>query len=482
MIGPVDIRLAPAAFGVWIVCFIGVTTRYLPVVLAAVVVVGVIALAWPRGRPRHRVHWRGWVSYTLLAASCVSVVAATVTTLHIQHRKSLTDVVLDRTEQGAPLLIRLTSDAREGARGFGSHGVVLDDQSWLGAGLMALPVYVMNAQPDWKTGETVLLHAHAYEVDGHRVIVSATSIVQHDQPRGIYALVGILRDGVRESSKHLAPQARGLVPGVGIGDDRRLPAHIDQAMRTTSLTHLTAVSGAHVGVVVGTVMVVLGRAPRWVRALSSLTVLVLMVIVVLPTPSVVRAAGMGAMTLIAMLRRRPRVALSALFATVIALLLHDPWLATSIGFGLSVTATTGILTTSQVFGSLLGQGALARAGGVALAAQLWCAPLLLTFDSSLATYSVPANILALPALAPSTVLSLASAVTFPLIPTASIWLANVAALFTGWIATCATVFADLPGATVPWLEGPVGVINLVGWLVVGIWVAVWLNRKRTWQA
>ncbi|HLS00573.1 MAG TPA: ComEC/Rec2 family competence protein [Beutenbergiaceae bacterium] len=482
MIGPVDIRLAPAALGAWIVCFIGVTTPYLPVVLAAVTIVGIGGLVWPRGRPRHRVQWRGWVSYTLLAASCVSVVAGTITTLHIQHRKSLTDVVVDSAEQGSPLLIRLTSDAREGARGFGTHGVVLDDQSRLGAGWLALPVYVMNAQPDWRAGETVLLHAHAYEVDDHRVIVSATAVVHHDQPQGIYALVGILRDGVRESSKHLAPQARGLVPGVSIGDDRRLPAHIDEAMRTTSLTHLTAVSGAHVGVVVGTTMVVLGRTPRSVRVAGSLTVLLLMVIVVLPTPSVVRAAGMGAMTLVAMLRRRPRVALSALFATVIGLLLHDPWLATSIGFGLSVAATTGILTTSRVIGSLLGQGALARAGGVALAAQLWCAPLLLTFDSSLATYSVPANILAVPALAPSTVLSLASAVAFPLMPTVSVWLAKIAGLFTGWIATCATVFADLPGAALPWLEGPVGVINLVGWLVVGIWFAVWLNRKRTWQA
>src|SRR5699024_6969220 len=134
----------------------------------------------------------------------------------------------------------------------------------------------------------------------------------------------------------------------------------------------------------------------------------------------------------------------------------DPWLATSIGFALSVAATLGILLWAGPISELLGSTLLSRAVAVPLAAQAWCAPLLLTFEATLATYSVPANLLAVPALAPATILGLVSALLSSLAPGAAALAASLASYFTGWIAAVAVFFAGLPGAKIPWPGGPLG--------------------------
>src|SRR5699024_8291994 len=265
-------------------------------------------------------------------------------------------------------------------------------------------------------------------------------------PAGVFRLVDQLREGLRSVSAHLPPHARGLVPGVAIGDDRRLPEHIAAAMRTTSLTHITAVSGAHVAVVVATVLVVLARTPAWLRAALASLVLAAMVLVVLPTPSVLRAAGMGLLTLA------------------------------------SVAATRGVLRGVGSISDLLGSTRLSRAVAVPLAAQAWCAPLLLTFEATLAAYSVPANLLAVPALAPATILGLVSALLSPLGPGAAALAASLASYFTGWIAAVAVFFAGLPGAKIPWPAGPLGVGALITFTLGAAAGLRRVGRRRTWQA
>lgn len=253
-------------------------------------------------------------------------------------------------------------------------------------------------------------------------------------------------------------------------------------MRTTSLTHITAVSGAHVAVVVGTVLFVLARVPVKVKAVGAGLVLAGMIFVVLPTPSVMRAGGMGLLTLFALASKRPRLALPALFFTITALLAVDPWLATSIGFGLSVSATLGILVSAGPLAEALGSGTLGRIVSVPLAAQIWCSPLLLTFDASLATYSVPANMLAVPALAPATILGLASALLSQISPAAATLAATAGSYFTGWIAVTATFFAGLPGARLPWMSGSIGVVAFLTAAVAVTWALRYVRRSRTWQA
>ncbi|WKK71606.1 ComEC/Rec2 family competence protein [Rathayibacter oskolensis] len=77
-------------------------------------------------------------------------------------------------------------------------------------------------------------------------------------------------------------------------------------MRTASLTHLTAVSGANCAVVVvaGWTLAALLGAGRRLRTGAALATLAAFVVLVTPEPSVVRAAAMATVVLLARLGRR----------------------------------------------------------------------------------------------------------------------------------------------------------------------------------
>ena len=142
---------------------------------------------------------------------------------------------------------------------------------------------------------------------------------------------------------HWPEGARELVSGVALGDDHALPADVRSDMRVVSMTHLTAVSGQHVAIVLGLIMSGLGVLPRRCRAAAGVVVLAALVALVRPGGSVLRAAAMGGVLLAGVAAGRRSASFPALCAAVTVLLLIDPWQARSYGFALSVVATAGIL-------------------------------------------------------------------------------------------------------------------------------------------
>src|SRR5258706_13565597 len=81
------------------------------------------------------------------------------------------------------------------------------------------------------------------------------------------------------------------------------------------------------------------RAGPKVAALVCVLALIGFVILVRPSPSVLRAAAMGGLGLLALALGRSRSAVPALAVTVIVLVLVDPALANDAGFALSGFAT-----------------------------------------------------------------------------------------------------------------------------------------------
>src|SRR5690606_2059013 len=119
-----------------------------------------------------------------------------------------------------------------------------------------------------------------------------------------------------------------------------------------------------------------------------------------PDPPVLRAAVMGLVTVLGTLLRRPARAVPALAATVLALLVLDPWTSRSLGFALSVAATAAIVLVAPVLARAWTEHVphlLAQAVAVPVAAQVACAPLLVPLESGVGGYAVPANLLAAPA-------------------------------------------------------------------------------------
>lgn len=276
--------------------------------------------------------------------------------------------------------------------------------------------------------------------------------------------------GIRSSflavSEGLPEPGGSLLPGLAIGDTSRVDADLDAAMKASSLTHLTAVSGANCAIVVGAVLAVaaLLGAPLPVRVGVAATALLGFVVLVTPEPSVLRAAVMAGLALGAVALGRPTLGVPLLCAATIVLLLVDPWLARSYGFALSVLATAGLLLLAGPLARSLGRvlpDGLAAVLSIPLAAQLACQPVILLLDPSLPVYGVPANLLAAPAAPIATVVGLLACLVGALAPPLGGALAWVGWLPAAWIASVAELFAGMPGARSVWPAGPGGVALLV---------------------
>ncbi|BBY90176.1 ComEC/Rec2-like protein [Mycolicibacterium tokaiense] len=288
-----------------------------------------------------------------------------------------------------------------------------------------------------------------------------------------------LRSRLAEAGRTVLPaEAAALLPALVLGDTSMLPPELVTDFRTAGLTHLTAVSGANVTIVCGAVLLSAAVVGLRVAVLLAAVVLVAFVVVVQPTASVLRAAVMGAITLLAVVSARRRQAIPALAATVIGLLALAPQLAVDIGFALSVSATAALVVLAPLWSRrLVARGwpkPLADAICVALAAQLVTAPLIAGLSGSLSLVAVVANVLVAPVIAPITVLGTAAAAVAPVLPAAG----GLLIRFTGpelwWLLQVAHGGAAVPHAAVPVPSGPGGALMMAAAVMAS--VVLWRRR------
>lgn len=305
-------------------------------------------------------------------------------------------------------------------------------------------------------------------------------------PEGVLAATAALRQGLVRSASSLPSPGAALVPGLAVGDTSAVDPRLDEAMKESSLSHLTAVSGANCALVVGItfgIAAVCG-ARRGVRVALALTALAGFVVLVTPEPSVVRAAGMAAIAMLAVALGRPAAGIGILSAAVSLLLIVDPWLSGSLGFALSVAATASLLLLARPLARGMERHlprSVALALSIPIAAQLACGPLLVMITPTVPVYGVAANLLAGAAAPAATVLGLLACLAAP-VPWLQDGLAWMAWLPASWIAATAHAVSAIPGHLAPWWEGWPGAaaLALVG-SAVGVVIAVRPSRRLVWQ-
>ncbi|MCC4248980.1 MULTISPECIES: ComEC/Rec2 family competence protein [Microbacterium] len=330
-------------------------------------------------------------------------------------------------------------------------------------------------------GSEVVLSGRAVPADPAEravLVLRATEVERAPPPEGVWAVFEDLRDGLIASTRGLPQPGAGLIPGLAVGDTSGLDAATEAAMKTSSLSHLTAVSGANCALVVGAAFALLAvsGARRWLRVVGALLVLTGFVVLVTPEPSVVRAAAMSAIGILALGLGRPTVGVAVLAAAVTVLLIADPWLCRSLGFALSTAATAALLVLARPLADGLGRwmpAPLALALAVPTSAQLVCGPLIVLIDPHVPLLGVAANLLADPAAAPATIAGVLACV-LP-VPWLRDGLTAVAWIPAAWIAGVAHTTASAPAQNLPWPDGPLGAALLT---IAGGAVAVALARPR----
>jgi competence protein ComEC len=173
--------------------------------------------------------------------------------------------------------------------------------------------------------------------------------------------------------------------------------------------------------------------------------------------------------ILALLTGRPRSVVPALAGAVIVLLLINPDLAVDLGFALSVLATAGLVFLAPGRRHRLARrlpGPLADAVAVAAAAQVACLPLLAGAFGSVGLMAVPANLLAVPAVAPATLLGVLVTVLAQVWLPAAHVLVRLPGLCCWWLAIVAHRAATLPSAVLAWPSGVIGAAAAVAVTVI----------------
>ena len=277
----------------------------------------------------------------------------------------------------------------------------------------------------------------------------------------------------------LGADAPELVIGVVLGDDTGLEAATTKNMRASNLTHLTAVSGEHVALVLAATLTLCGPLPVRLKTLIGLFTLVGLVLLVQPSGSVLRAAAMGSVQLVGLSAGRQASALPAWAAGAIVLLLIDPWQACDWGFALSIAATGGLIMLAPGLERQLGRlmpTFFAQLAAIPLAAQLACGPLLIALNPHISMWGVVANMLAAPVVAVVTYTGLAATALATALPSLAQLLVLPALWGCAWLECIAHFFAHLPGAQVNWPGKASGVCSLAA-LNAGIWLLLARMRR-----
>jgi competence protein ComEC len=280
-----------------------------------------------------------------------------------------------------------------------------------------------------------------------------------------------VRVGLREAVRHRAEEPRALVPALVLGDTSAITPALEADFQTTGLTHLTAVSGANLTVLLGFMLIIArwaGLRGWWLRVVGLGGVLAF-VALCRSEPSVLRAAAMGLVVLAALGLGGRRSGLRHLALAVTLLVLLDPYLSRSIGFALSVLASAGIIVWSRPWTQTLNRWlpqVIAESLAVPLAAQLSTLPLIAAISGRVSVVGLLANAATGPLVAPATVLGFAAAGLSLL----SAFLAAVAGVGAAWSAQLiiwvAHLGAALPGASWQWPASPAALGLLVALTVL----------------
>ncbi len=293
------------------------------------------------------------------------------------------------------------------------------------------------------------------------------------QPSRWASALGSIRLGLRNISGD--SDAGALIPGMVLGDTSKQSEIFKVEMRRSGLAHLVAVSGANFAIVSSFVlwaMQFLIPRIRW-RLGATAIFLICFICLVRPSPSVLRAAAMAAVMLVAHGSKRAGDSLPALGFAIAAVVIGDPWQARDAGFALSVLATAGLLLFAPRLIAKLSlkmPTIIASALALPISAMLFCSPILVALSGYLSPISIVANLLAAPAVAPITILGFIATLLASFLPIVSNFLIFLIRFPAGFIASVAHWAADFPVITMR--TGRIGFLVVVGLIL--IW---WLFHK-----
>jgi competence protein ComEC len=474
---PLDIRLVPAALTSWVVTTAGILW---PTAVLCAIVLSAVAVAAVTGR------WcapRG----IRLGAAGVAAVAITGAAFGLSITMRANDVRQNPITgwHGGSATVSLIPT--ESPRSLGSGRIMfragLREVNGSAAAGMVLVFAPVADFAELTVGRPAAFRARIgrpLRSDLSVAVLTAIGEPSLGAVPAVRRVSGYIRAEFAEAARRVLPaEQAAMLPALVLGDTSAVTAVTVDDFKVAGLTHLTAVSGANVTIVCGTALLSAALVGPRLAAVLALAVLIGFVIVVEPSASVLRAAVMGGIALLAVVTHRRRQAIPVLSASVIALMAVAPQLAVDAGFALSVVATAALVVIAPVWSAwLVGRGwpkPLGDALAIAVAAQLVTAPLIAGISGRFSVLAVLANLLVAAVIPPITVIGTAAAVLSACSPAA----AGMLIRFTGpelwWLLTVGQRVASVPGASLTVPSGAPGML-----LIAAVTLALVVSWRWQW--
>lgn len=261
-----------------------------------------------------------------------------------------------------------------------------------------------------------------------------------------------IRSSIEQRIRTAFGEDSGIFTALLLGVRSELSAERAEAYRSSGTAHLLAISGFHMGIIVGAISLLIPKRRRVLRFAIILIFSAAYCTIAAYTPGIVRAAIMTACLLASSAMQRRGDMLSSLSLAAILILLFNPFQIYSIGFRLSFSAVFGIALFAGPLSRWLREKRVPGKLSSALAASISASAATLMFQlryySSFTPYSVLANLFAVPAFSVIIIFGFAAALISFILPSVAPVIAVVPRAILFAVEKLLSFFSNFPLASV----------------------------------
>ncbi|HEX8231027.1 MAG TPA: ComEC/Rec2 family competence protein [Chloroflexia bacterium] len=302
---------------------------------------------------------------------------------------------------------------------------------------------------------------------------------------GLLGPISFTRNAVRQALREGLPEPQAaLVIGVVTGDRTGIPEELQEAFTRSGTSHILAISGQNISMLVGLVFLVYGgkerrKMPLWLLG-TVLALLAAYTVFTGATPAVVRASVMSAVLLASQVAGRRFDPISALAVSAALMSVVDPDLLLDVGFLLSFAAMVGLVQIAPLVLRVLDKAKVPQLLGVplsaSLGAQLSTAPLILLFTGRFSTVSPLATLTTEFMLLPLMLAGIAGGLAGAMFGQVGSLVSLLAWPPATWMIESVRWWASLPAASLE--VGEVGLPWVVGYYLLVALCIWWLREGR----
>ena len=232
--------------------------------------------------------------------------------------------------------------------------------------------------------------------------------IQNTIPSYIYFYLYKLRDNVLGSLKIYLPHPRayGVAEALLIGYRNDLDREIVQAYSNTGVVHIIAISGLHLGMLYGSMVLFfnLFKKRRWINIIKPIVILIVIwgfALIAGGVPSIMRSAFMFSFILLSGIINKHSKIYNTLSLSALCMILYNPYCIWDVGFQLSYAAVLSIIMYSGTikewfyFRNRIVQY-LWNLNAVTISAQIWTFPLIIYYFHQFPRLIVISNLIVVP--------------------------------------------------------------------------------------